>query len=59
MTKKWNVASKLIHYEVGKKIWKAIQEIGGTMTEELHTQEKNKKELEKKLKYKLSIKNKS
>ncbi len=35
------------HYEVGKKVRKAIADIGGTMPEELPTPEKSLKELEK------------
>ena len=52
--KKDQVTSKTqankIHYEVGKTVRKAIQEIGGTMPEELPTPEKNIKELEKEVK---------
>lgn len=52
--KKSQVTSKTqannIHYEVGKTVRKAIQEIGGTMPEELPTPEKNIKELEKEVK---------
>ena len=36
-----------IHYEVGKKVRKAIKDIGGTMPENLPTPEKSLKELEK------------
>ena len=39
-----------IHYEVGKTVRKAIQEIGGTMPEDLPTPDKNIKELEKEIK---------
>lgn len=39
-----------IHYEVGKTVRKAIQEIGGTMPEKLPTPKKNIKELEKEVK---------
>ncbi len=35
------------HYEVGKKVRKAIEDIGGTMPEELPTPKKSLKELEK------------
>ena len=35
------------HYEVGKKIRKTIEELGGTMPEDLPTPEKSLKELEK------------
>lgn len=35
-----------IHYDVGRKVRKAIEEIGGTMPEELPTPDKNIKELE-------------
>lgn len=43
------------HYEVGKKIRKTIEELGGTMPEDLPTPEKSLKELEKENK-KLEIK---
>ena len=36
-----------VHYEVGKKVRKAIADIGGTMPEELPTPKKSLKELEK------------
>ena len=36
-----------IHYEVGKKVRKAIKNIGGTMPEDMPTPEKSLKELEK------------
>ena len=36
-----------IHYEIGKKVRKAIQNIGGTMPEKLPTPMKSLKELEK------------
>ena len=39
-----------IHYDVGRKVRKAIEEIGGTMPEELPTPDKNIKELEKEIK---------
>ena len=35
------------HYEVGKKVRKAIEDIGGTMLEDLPTSDKSLKELEK------------
>ena len=35
------------HYEVGKKIRKTIEELGGTMPEDLPTPNKSLKELEK------------
>ena len=35
------------HYEVGKKVRKAIADIGGTMPEDLPTPKKNLKQLEK------------
>ena len=35
------------HYEVGKKVRKAIADIGGTMLENLLTPNKNLKQLEK------------
>lgn len=34
------------HYEVGRKVRKAIKDIGGTMPEELPTPDKSLKELE-------------
>ncbi len=37
-----------IHYEVGKKVRKAIKDIGGTMPEDMPTPKKSLKELEKK-----------
>ena len=39
--------AKDVHYEVGKKVRKAIADIGGTMTEEMPTPKKSLKELEK------------
>ena len=39
--------AKDVHYEVGKKVRKAIADIGGTMPEELPTPNKSLKELEK------------
>lgn len=36
-----------VHYEVGKKVRKAIADIGGTMPEDMPTPEKSLKELEK------------
>ena len=36
-----------IHYEVGKKVRKAIKDIGGTMPEEMPTPKKSLKEIEK------------
>ena len=39
-----------IHYDVGRKVRKAIEEIGGTMPEELPTPDKNIKEVEKEIK---------
>lgn len=49
--KKDNIKSKSkanqIHYEIGKSVRKAIQEIGGTMPEELPPAEKSIKQLEK------------
>lgn len=39
-----------IHYDVGRKVRKAIEEIGGTMPEELPTPDKNIKEIEKDVK---------
>ena len=40
--------AKDVHYEVGKKVRKAIADIGGTMPEDLPTPSKSLKELEKK-----------
>ena len=45
------------HYEVGKKVRRAIADIGGTMPEELPTPEKSLKVLEKESKKKLTNKN--
>lgn len=42
-----------VHYEVGKKVRKAISDIGGTMPEEFPTPEKSLKTLEKESKNKL------
>ena len=42
------------HYEVGKKVRKAIADIGGTMPEDLPTPKKSLKELEKENKQKLA-----
>ena len=36
-----------IHYEMGKKVRKAIKDMGGTMPENLSTPKKSLKELEK------------
>ena len=44
-----------VHYEVGKKVRKAIADIGGTMPEKLPTPDKSLKELEKEKK-KLNLK---
>ncbi len=38
---------KFAHYEVGKKVRKAIADIGGMMPEDMPTPEKSLKELEK------------
>ena len=38
---------KEVHYEVGKKVWKAITDIGRMMPEEMPTPEKSLKGLEK------------
>ncbi len=43
------------HYEVGKKIRKTIEELGGTMPEELPTPDRSLKEIEKE---NLKLKNK-
>ena len=45
-----------VHYEVGKKVRKAIQEIGGTMPEELPPASKSIKELERNTKKQFKIK---
>ena len=42
--------AKNVHYEVGKKVRKAIADIGGMMPEEMPTPEKSLKELERKKK---------
>lgn len=47
--------AKDVHYEVGKKVRKAIADIGGTMPEEMSTPKNSLKELEKEKK-KLEIK---
>ena len=47
--------TKDVHYEVGKKVRKAIADIGGTMPEETPTPKKSLKELERERK-KLEIK---
>ncbi len=47
--------AKDVHYEVGKKVRKAIADIGGTMPEEMPTPKKSLKELERERK-KLEIK---
>lgn len=39
-----------VHYEIGKKVRKAIQDIGGTMPEYLPTPDKSVKEIEKEIK---------
>lgn len=39
--------SKTVHYEVGKKVRKAIADIGGMMPEEMSTPKKSLKELER------------
>ena len=36
-----------VHYEVGKKVRKAIADIGGTMPEDLPTPDKSLKQIEK------------
>ena len=45
------------HYEVGKKVRKAIADIGGTMPEDLPTPKKSLKQLEKEKNTKLKVKN--
>ena len=47
--------AKAVHYEVGKKVRKAIQDIGGMMPEKMPTPKKSLKELEKEKK---NLKNK-
>ena len=42
--------AKDVHYEVGKKVRKAIQDIGGMMPEEMPTPKKSLKELEREMK---------
>ena len=42
--------AKDVHYEVGKKVRKAIADIGGMMPEEMPTPKKSLKELERKRK---------
>ena len=42
--------AKEVHYEVGKKVRRAIADIGGTMPEEMPTPKKSLKELERKKK---------
>ena len=49
--------AKNVHYEVGKKVRKAIADIGGMMPEEMPTPEKSLKELEKQEIYKLTSTN--
>lgn len=60
--KKDKVTSKTqankIHYEVGKTVRKAIEDIGGTMPEELPTPQKNIKELEKEVKTQIGVRKK-
>ena len=50
--------AKDVHYEVGKKVRKAIADIGGTMPEEMPTPKKSLKELEKEKKQLEIIENK-
>lgn len=48
--KQWNqmlVEATATHYEVGSKVRKAIEDIGGTMPEDLPRPEKSIKQLEK------------
>ena len=45
----------MTHYEVGKKIRKTIEELGGTMPEDLPTPDKSIKQIEKETKNKLKI----
>lgn len=48
-------AANKTHYEVGKKVRKTIEELGGTMPEELETPEKSIKQIEKESKKKQKI----
>ena len=43
--------AKNVHYEVGKKVRKAIADIGGMMPEDMPTPKKSLKELEKERKW--------
>lgn len=43
--------AKNVHYEVGKKVRKAIADIGGMMPEDMSTLKKSLKELEKERKW--------
>ena len=58
--KKENVINKEkaneIHYNVGRTVRKAIEEIGGTMPEALPKAEKNIKEIEKEIKKQIKSK---
>ena len=45
---KGKAAANKTHYEVGKKVRETIQDLGGTMPEELPTPEKSIKQLESK-----------
>lgn len=47
------------HFEVGKKVRQTIEELGGTMPEDLPTAEKGVGQLEKEFNRKKSIENKS
>ena len=47
--------AKKVHYQVGRKVRKTIEELGGTMPENLPTPKKSLKELEKEEKRKLAI----
>ena len=47
--------AKKVHYQVGRKVRKTIEELGGTMPKNLPTPKKSLKELEKEEKRKLAI----
>lgn len=49
-----NVANRT-HYEVGRKVRKTIEELGGTMPEDLPTPEKSVKQIEKELEKKKAL----
>ena len=43
----WKQAAYDTHYQVGKKVRQTIQELGGTMPEDLPTPEKSVKQIER------------